>query len=115
MSEVNINDKTIFIPPTNGNDKLDKPITFHVQFLTAAEQAEMEYFQYSAKKGTEGKVDIRVDNKYLFLCGVTQIDNWPGGTTAEAFAKARGPTWMGKMLVDVASFIYESMKVDEKN
>jgi|WetSurMetagenome_2_1015567.scaffolds.fasta_scaffold111504_2 hypothetical protein len=115
MSEVNINDKTIFIPKTNGNDKLEKPITFHVQFLTAAEQAEMEYFQYSAVKGSDSKVNIRVDNRYIFLRGVTLIDNWDGGTKPEEFINARGKNWYGKMLVEVSAFIYESMGIDEKN
>lgn len=110
--DTNVNDKTIFIPETNGNKLKEKPIAFHIQFLTAAEQAEMEYFQFT-KDGK--KLIVKIDSNYIFPRAVVGIDNWDGGITAEAFLNARGPAWMGKMIVDVAKFVYESMEIDEKN
>jgi hypothetical protein len=112
MSDVNVNDNTIFIPEANGNRDKENPITFHIQFLTSAEQSEMEFFQFS---GDGKRVKIKTDSTYIFPRAVTSIDNWKGGKTAEDFLRARGPSWMGKMVVEVAKFVYESMEIDEKN
>lgn len=112
----NINEHEKFIPVTNGNDKKEKPIIFNIRFLTASEQSEMEYFQFTQVQGKSNpRVGVKIDSNYIFMRGVESIDNWEGGNTAESFANARGPAWMGKMLVEVAKHIYESMEIDEKN
>jgi len=112
----NINDHEIFIPKENGNDKAEKPIKFHIRFLTASEQSEMEYFQYVSVSGkSRPRVNMKLDSNYIFMRGVESIEGWSGGTTAEEFANARGPSWMGRMFMEVAKHIYDAMEIDEKN
>jgi len=112
----NVNFSEVFIPVAHGNDKAEKPIRFHIRFLTAAEQSEMEYMQFVSVEGkAKPRVNVRIDSAFIFLRGVESIEGWDGGTSADEFANARGPAWMGEMVREVALHIKQAMEIDEKN
>jgi len=112
----NVNDNEIFIPTTHGNAEIENPIKFHIRFLTAAEQSEMQFleFSYSESKGKVKSI-ARFDFNYIFKRGVTEIENCKYGKTAEEFMSARGPGWLGEMLKEVSMHIRDVMEIDEKN
>jgi len=117
---ININEREIFIPVTNGNDKAEKPIKFHLRFLTASEQSEMEYFQYVGSSGKSvPKVRVKVDSSYIFEHGVDKIENLTIGEneidTAGKYMAIRGPKWLSDMLIEVALHLKNAMEIDRPN
>ena len=118
--DININDREIFIPVTNGNDQAKEPIRFHLRFLTAGEQSQLDYFEFSAVKGKgEPRVRVKADNNFIFEHGVEKIENLNVNKeeidTAEKYLSTRGPKWMSDMLLEVALHLKMSMEIDRPN
>ena len=117
---LNINDREVFVPTTNGNDKSDKPITFHLRFLTAGEQSEIEYMEYVSLSGkVNPRVKVRFNHRDYFRLGVERIENLDlkgeAIDTADKFLDIRGPKWMSDMVIEVALHLKNAMDVDSKN
>jgi len=117
---LNIADREVYIPTANDNSKSDKPITFHLRFLTSEEQVEMEYMEFSqVGRKDSNRFRVKVDNKYIFSRGVESIDNLSVSdkpiTTAEQFLAIRGPKWLAEMIAEVGIHLKNAMEIDEKN
>jgi hypothetical protein len=117
---LNTNANEVFIPEENGNAKAESPIKFYLQFLTIDEQAELEYYEYThIGSGKNPRVKIKINSAEYFRRGVTKIEGYPDATTAAEWLALRGPTWMARMMSEVALHIKNMMdgvgEPDEKN
>lgn len=117
---ININSTEVFIPETNGNDKAESPITFKLQFLTAEDQSEIEYFEYvHVGNGKNPRMKVKVNNPEIFRRGVVSIDNFSVNgekvDTAEKFMAIRGPKWISDMILEVSVHLKKAMEIDSKN
>jgi hypothetical protein len=63
-----------YIPKWNGNDADDKPITFHLHYLTPDEREQVQGYFVSSKATKKG-VTVKTDMKEAFMLGVEKIDN----------------------------------------
>lgn len=75
---IEIRRKEIFIPEVDGNEKTEKPVKFHLRYLTS-------YEYYAALSKIDGK--LKQDTSELILKSVTKIENMTvrdeSGTTTD--------------------------------
>jgi hypothetical protein len=105
-----------FIPKWNGNETSDKPITFHLKYLTPDEREQVLGYFVSSKASKKG-VTVKTDMREAFMLGVEKIDNLSividgvekAIATAEDFLKHALPY---ELYIEVATRVKDTSGID---